>query len=167
MAVLNENISLAEFNTTFIYGKHKPKDFFHHQAAKSRDLLMAGTILWKCADFGIDRSHAISEWWAPGVHFQEVERRCLSLDTSVQRYCRTRYAVIWEWGSALSYILKACLLSSVYGFSGKTAGVGTQYSVSGQDTGQKNISFIGGDPQLCIPNMTYSDIAQISQTPSS
>ncbi len=166
MAVLNESISLHEFNTTFTYNKRQPKDFFRGHAAASRDQLSAGTVLWKCADFGISPSHKISEWWIVRDHLTEVLRRCGGLGVSLQRYCRARYAVIWEWRSAASYLIEARLLQPVYGFSGQTAPVDTRFSVRGQDTGLKNITLIGGDPQLCIPNLTTLHIAQISCTPS-
>lgn len=161
--MINEEITLANFNSDFVYNKRHPKDFFRARAAKDRPLLRAGTVLWKCADFGIGPSHAITEWWVIGEHLQEVLRRCAILGTSVQRYCRARYAVIWEWRSAMSFVVEARLKQSVYGFSGETAAIDTQFSVRGQDTGLKNIALIGGDPQLCIPNLTMDHIEQISQ----
>jgi hypothetical protein len=160
--MLNEEISLAKFNGDFFYNGRHPKDFFRSKAAKERMLLPEDTVLWKCADFGINPSHAITEWWVPGKHFEEVLRRCARLGTSVQRYCRARYAVIWEWQSAMSRVVEARLVQSVYGFSGEAAAVGTQYSTEGQDTHLKNIALIGGDPQLCIPNLTVNHIRQIS-----
>lgn len=166
MAVLNENISLCEFNTTFTYNERQPKDFFRGQAAASREQLPAATVLWKCADFGISPAHRISEWWVVQTHLNEVLRRCGDLGVSLQRYCRARYAVIWEWRSAASYLIEARLLKPVCAFSGQTAPVDTRFSVLGQDTGIKNIALIGGDPQLCIPNLTTLHIAQITQTPS-
>jgi len=164
--MLNEEISLGKFNGDYVYNKRHPKDFFRSKAAKERSLLPEGTVLWKCADFGISPSHAITEWWVIGKHLEEVLRRCARLGTSVQRYCRARYAVIWEWRSAMSYLVEARLLQSVYGFSGETAAVDTQYSVKGQDTRLRNIALIGGDPQLCIPNLTIGHIAEIRQRPS-
>jgi hypothetical protein len=164
--MLNENISLADFNGTFVYNGRSPREFFRGKAAKARTLLPVDTILWKCSDFGISPSHAITEWWVIGHHFDVVKQRCARLGTSVQRYCRTRYAVIWEWKSGMSQIVTARLLQAVYGFDGETAAVPTQYSVEGADTKLKNIALIGGDPQLCIPNLTPQHIAEISQKPS-
>jgi len=161
--MLNEGISLAKFNGDFVYNKRHPKDFFRAKAAKERPLLPAGTVLWKCADFGISPAHTITEWWVIGEHLQEVLRRCAYLGTSVQRYSRARYSVIWEWRSAMSLVVEARLKQPVYGFSGQTAAVNTQYSVRGQDTGLKNIALIGGDPQLCIPYLTVDHIEQIKQ----
>lgn len=166
MAIPNENITLQEFNTTFTYNNRQPKDFFRRHRADSRDLLREGTLLWKCTDFGISPSHAISEWWAPQSHLNEVLKRSSNLGVSLQRYCRARYAVIWEWRSALSYLIEGQLLKPVYAFRGETASVGTGFSVRGQDTGIKNIVLIGGDPQLCIPNLATEHIMQIRQVPS-
>ena len=164
--MLNENISLADFNGTFVYNGRSPKDFFRGKTAKARQLLPVDTILWKCSDYGISPSHAITEWWVIGDHLDVVKQRCARLRTSVQRYCRTRYAVIWEWKSGMSQIVTARLLQGVYAFAGETAAVGTQYSVEGADTKLKNIALIGGDPQLYIPNLTTQHISEISQKPS-
>ncbi len=166
MPVLNDNISLQEFNSAFKLNGRQPRDFFCRHAAVSRDLLPPGTVLWKCTDFGISPSHHVSEWWVLHDHLKEVLRRCENLNVLLQRYCRARYAVIWEWKSAASYLVEARLLQPVYAFGGQTADVDTRYTVRGQDTELKNISLIGGDPQLCIPNLNTSHIVQISQVPS-
>ena len=163
---LNEEISLAAFNGNFVYNRKHPKEFFRGKAARERPLLPVDTVLWKCSDYGISPSHAITEWWIIGPHLEQVLERCARLGTSVQSYCRARYAVIWEWGSAMSYVVEARLTKAVYGFSGETAAVNTQYSLRGQDTSLKNIALIGGDPQLCIPNLTVEHIREISQKPS-
>lgn len=164
--ILNEEISLVQFNSNFVYNGKHPKDFFRAKAAKERALLQKGTVLWKCSDYGISPSHAITEWWVIGKHLGEVLLRCARLNTSVQRYCRARYAVIWEWRSAMSYVVEARLVKEVYGFSGETAAVDSHYSARGQETLLKNISLIGGDPQLCIPNLTVGHIEEISLKPS-
>jgi hypothetical protein len=164
--MLNEEISLTKFNGDFFYNNRQPKDFFRAKRAKERLPLPVDTVLWKCSDFGISSSHAITEWWVMGEHLEEVLRRCARLGTSVQRYCRARYAVIWEWRSAMSYVVKAKLMEPVYGFSGETAAVDSKYSIGGQDTSLKNIALIGGDPQLCIPRLTTGDITEISQEAS-
>jgi hypothetical protein len=163
---LNEEISLTKFNGDFVYNGKHPKDFFRAKAARERLLLPVDTVLWKCADFGISPSHAITEWWIIGTQLEEVLQRCARLRTSVRRYCRARYAVIWEWRSAMSYVVEARLAKAVYGFSGETAAVDSHYSVKGQETLIKNIALIGGDPQLCIPNLTVDHIREISQEPS-
>jgi hypothetical protein len=160
--MLNEEISLDKFNGDFFYNNRHPKDFFRSKKAKERILLPEDTVLWKCTDFGISPSHAITEWWVHGKHLEEVLRRCAGLGTTVQRYCRARYAVIWEWKSGMTRVVEARLIQSVYAFSGETAAVDTQYSTAGKDTGLKNIALIGGDPQLCIPNLTVNHIKQIS-----
>jgi hypothetical protein len=164
--MLNEEIELSKFNTSFEYNKRHPKEFFRGNAAADRLLLPIDKVLWKCSDFGISPSHTITEWWVLGEHLEEVLRRCSNLGISVQRYCRDRYAVIWEWKNAMAFVVEARLKQPVYGFGGQTKAVDTRYSVRGQDTGLKNIALIGGDPQLCIPNLTTSHIEQINQRPS-
>jgi len=54
--MLNEEISLAKFNTYFVYNQRHPKDFFRGKAARDRLLLPEETVVWKCADFGINES---------------------------------------------------------------------------------------------------------------
>jgi hypothetical protein len=61
--MLNEEISLAKFNGDFFYNNRQPKDFFRAKRAKERLPLPVDTLLWKCSDFGISSSHAITEWW--------------------------------------------------------------------------------------------------------
>lgn len=166
MAILNGNITLNEFNTSFAYNKRQPKDFFRGHRADSRDLLPVGTLLWKCTDHGIDPAHKITEWWIQGDHLTEVLQRCLRLGISLRRYCRARYAVIWEWRSAAQYVLRARLVEPVFAFTGQVQPVGTRFTPRGQDTGISNLMLIGGDPQLCIPNLTSVCITQLSLTNS-
>jgi len=124
-------------------------------------------MLWKCTDRQLNsRRGYVTEWWVHGDRLAIALKHSLGMGTSLRTYCRARYAVIWEWRSAAFHLLTARLLKPVYGFAGQTRGMGTKYSVRGQDTGDDSLALIGGDPQLCIPNLTLEEIAQVSFTDS-
>src|SRR5215469_3203967 len=161
LEILNGDISLGQFNSIYMYNRRQPKDYFRRSLATRRELLPAGTLLWKCTDYQL-RAGFVTEWWAPGDHLKPALEHCMNLGVSLQRYCRVRYAVIWEWGNKASHLLKARLLEPVYAFAGQTKPMGTKHTPGGQDTGMGNLALIGGDPQLCIPNLTLAEITQVS-----
>jgi hypothetical protein len=175
MAILNDHITLQEFNSTFVYNNRRPADFFRGAQARDRVLLPAGTILWKCTDYGLvnPRSGSISEWWADDRSFNNILQRSQNLGVSLRTFARTRFAVIWEWENGMTYLLRARLQQSVCGFTGQVAGVTGRYpsdwnsrrlSQAMENRLRENIAFIGGEEQYCIPNLTIQHVTEHGRT---
>jgi len=86
-AILNDSLTLQQFNSTFTYNGHRPAEFFRGRQARDRVLLSAGTILWKCTDYGLvnPRSGSISEWWADDRSLNNILQRCQNLSSRCGR----------------------------------------------------------------------------------
>lgn len=107
----------------------------------------------------------ISEYWCPWNElsigalrvpgFKELRTRYRNVGGSVgrpQEFARARNAVTHQWNEMTS-ILKARFRKPVWGFVGRTA---PQRFYQDRDKPEvlANVTWIGGDFQLCIPNLT-------------
>ena len=174
-AILNDSLTLQQFNSTFTYNGRRPADFFRGAQARDRVLLPAGSVLWKCTDYGLvnPRNGSISEWWAADGSLNTILQRCQNLGVSLRTFARTRFAVIWEWENGMQYLLRARLQQPVYGFAGQVAGVTGHYPSDWNSKRlppavesrlRENIAFIGGEEQYCIPSLSFQHIAEHGRT---
>jgi hypothetical protein len=125
--------------------------------------------LWKCSHYRLisprvnprTKQAAITEWWAAGeALLSTVKDRCRKLGVSIDIYARARLAVDKDWGNIMDHLLTARLTQNVYGFSGQA-----KYQPLHGKIRDNNVFLIGGDEQLCIPNLTSQHIAQVGSTP--
>lgn len=166
--ILNANISLEAFNSTYVYRGNRLAETFLGGKARERMLVSTGTVLWKCTEYSLvnPANGAISEFWCSAQDLDEVLKRCMNLRVSLRRYARARLAVKWEWKNSMDNLLRARTLQPLYAFVGPTKWQNTHFSVDQQDTRlpENRLTLIGGDTQYCIPNLTTGYIAEISRT---
>lgn len=114
----------------------------------------------------------VSEYWCPWETievgslrvpgFREVRIRYRNVDGSVgrpQEFARARNAVTHQWNEMTS-VLKAKFRKPVWGFVGRTAPQRFYEDRKNPDL-LANVSWIGGDFQLCIPNLTPEWIEKV------
>ena len=133
--------------------------------------LAQGDQLYKWTQYGLIHKGKASPFWnpwstiraggmtAPG--FAELRTRYANVGGSVgrpQEFARTRNAVREDWNEMTS-ITKARLLTPVWGFLGTTR----HQPINSAPTpaGEAEVFLIGGDYQLCIPNMTSANIVKL------
>lgn len=167
-AILNADVLLETFNSSFIYKSHAPAQAFIGRRAHERKLVSAGTVLWKCTQFSLvnPSTGSITEWWCSDDDLDPTLQRCKNLQVSLRRYARARLAVIWEWKNSMDDLLRARILQPVYAFVGPTKWQNTQFSMDKEDTRlpANRLALLGGDTQYCIPNLTIAHIAELSRT---
>ena len=81
--------------------------------------------------------------------------RYRNVDGSVgrpQEFARSRNAVTEQWND-MGSLMKAEFKKPVWGFAGRTSGQ-RKFNDPDHPAEQFNVVFIGGDFQLCIPNLT-------------
>jgi hypothetical protein len=130
-----------------------------------------GFRLYKWTEFGLvnPKTGKITQYWMPWTGFKigdrsvpgfkELRIRYRNVDGSVgrpQEFARARNAVTEQW-NAMSSILHAELKQPAWGFVGMTGGQ-RAYSDPKNLTVRDNVFLIGGDYQLCIPNLTPEHI---------
>jgi hypothetical protein len=132
-------------------------------------LVPAGTHLYKWTDGPLVGPKGISRWWLfyertrlpNGIHadgfadFQEYARR---LGKSDRDYARVRAAVSGEFKNRMTHVLNIVTRVPAWGFVGTVSG---QPEFAKQLTALQHVYFIGGAPQLCLPNLKPSDIREL------
>jgi len=133
--------------------------------------LPAGFELYKLTEFYLaNRSGKITEWWSPVNSFgidprlQEKIKLARHLGVPLSELVRVMSAVKENW-NALSYLLRAKLLLSVYGFWGQCSMMNrldhNQHSRPGITPSTRTINLPGYAWQLYIPNLTTMHIVQV------
>ncbi len=134
------------------------------------------SCLYKWTEYGLINPTApekpITEWWLPWMGFRvgdrdvpgfkELRIRHRNIDGSVGRFqevVRSRNAVT-EPGNAMSAILKVKVEKAVWGFVGLTKWQ-RAYNDPNHPRERSNVTFIGGDYQLCIPGLTPAYIRKV------
>jgi hypothetical protein len=162
--ILNSQLSLDDFNSTFIYEYGRPAEQFARQKASEKRLLAAGAALWKCTEGSSTHlGRRISPWWCAGNDLDSMLRRCQNMGISLRRYARARLAVIGECNS-MGVLLCARLSQPVYAFTGKARWQHSQFFVEGVEGCPRNLGLIEGDAQYFIPHLTPAHIVRVSCT---
>ncbi len=130
-----------------------------------------GFRLYKWTDYLMinPKTGRITSYWSPWYGFKigdreipgfkELRMRYRNIDGGVgrpQEFARARNAVTEQW-NGMSSILHAELVRPVWGFVGLSGGQ-RAYNDRKQPSVRDNVFFIGGDYQLCIPNLTPAHI---------
>jgi hypothetical protein len=127
---------------------------------------------WTGYDLAHPKTGKITQYWLPWAGFKigsrdvpgfkELRKRYRNIEGGVgrpQEFARARNAVTEQW-NPMSSILKAELLKPVWGFVGLT-GPQRSYKDPKHPTELANVTWIGGDYQLCIPNLTPAHIRKV------
>jgi hypothetical protein len=134
----------------------------------------AGSFVYKWTGYDLvnPKTGKVTPYWStweplkvgsrdiPG--FKEIRIRYRNVGGSVgrpQEFARARNAVTDQW-NPMSSILKAELLKPVWGFVGVIRSQRV-YLDKKNETELANVSWIGGDYQLCIPNLTPAHIRKV------
>ncbi len=132
--------------------------------------------LYKWTEFGLVNpaklKKPITEYWLPWKAFKvegrevpgfkELRMRYVNRDGGVgrpQEFARSRNAVTEQW-NAMSSILKVQLKVAVWGFVGLTSSQRAYLDPKNPDK-LANVMLIGGDYQLCIPNLKPDHIRKV------
>jgi hypothetical protein len=166
--ILNANIRLQEFNSTYVYRGNSLAQTFLGGRARERKFISAGTVLWKCTEYSLvnPANGAISEFWCSAEDLDGILQRCINLGVSLRRYARARLAVKWEWNNSMENMLRTRTLQPIYAFVGPTKWQNSHFTIDKEKTGlsDNRLALIGGDTQYCIPNLTTAHIAEVSRT---
>lgn len=134
----------------------------------------AKSCVYKWTEFDLvnPKNQKITEYWCPWSSFKlgtvlvpgfkELRLRYRNVGGSVgrpQEFARARNAVTEQWNEMTS-ITKAEFLVPVWGFVGRIAPQ-RMYKDENKPAFLDNVIFIGGDFQLCIPNLTTSHIRKL------
>lgn len=127
---------------------------------------------WTGFDLVNPTKGSISEYWCPWSSFKigdtvvpgfkELRMRYQNRGGSVgrpQEFARARNAVTEQWNEMTS-ITKAEFKEPVWGFVGRIAPQ-RKYEDRKHPDILRNVIFIGGDFQLCIPNLTATHIRKL------
>jgi hypothetical protein len=134
------------------------------------------TCLYKWTEFGLVNpgkpKKPITEYWLPWKSFKvegqevpgfkELRMRYANKDGSVgrpQEFARSRNAVTEQW-NAMNSILKVQLEVAVWGFVGLTSSQ-RAFQDPKKPNDLANVFLIGGDYQLCIPNLKPAHIRKV------
>jgi hypothetical protein len=126
-----------------------------------------GDCVYKWTSYSLvnPKNGRITEYWCPWKSFKigsaeipgfkELRMRYRNVGGSVgrpQEFARSRNAVTEQWNE-MDSLLKAEFRKPVWGFAGRTSGQ-RKFNDPDHPAEQFNVVFIGGDFQLCIPNLT-------------
>jgi hypothetical protein len=129
---------------------------------------------YKWTEFGLvnPKTGKITQYWFPWTSFQsgtreipgfkELRMRYRNTGGGVgrpQEFARARGAVTEQW-NAMSSILKVQLLEPLWGFVG-LINAQRAYQDSKHPATLANVLLIGGDYQLCVPNLTPLQIRRL------
>ena len=133
-----------------------------------KELLRAGTKLFKWTQYPLVGPRGITPWWSllndttlrngvtvPG--FATLQKRMGGGFDKARDYARARNAVTMQWNH-LSKPLVIELLQDVFAFIGITAH-------QRRDQNDPKIFFIGGDYQVWLPGLTIHYVRQVSALP--
>jgi hypothetical protein len=133
-----------------------------------------GECVYKWTSYSLvnPNNNKITEYWCPWKSlkigpteipgFKELRMRYRNVGGSVgrpQEFARARNAVTEQW-NGMDSLMKAEFKKPVWGFAGKISGQ-RKFRDPEHPAEQCNVFFIGGDFQLCIPNLTVAWIRQL------
>ena len=153
MNMLNNNINIQSI----------PED--HRKAFRNKNAnpvtLKSNHLLFKFTGNQLFRSDgSVTEWWfsvdplgnAPG--FTKTYERGGS---NLKEFIRARAAVSKHWGNSLRDLKVIKLKCPVKGLLGQCSG----QPFDENEPGYKNVTFIGGEWQVYIPNLTRIEVEEI------
>jgi len=163
--VLNTELQWSEVPTC-----HR-KAFIDERATKTASPIPAGTDLFKWTQQPtlLDEKGRVSPWWFAaaaqdygGWGFREFERRIANVAGLPQEFVRAVGAVCPGWNE-LTHLKRIRLVAPVHGWYGQTSSqpYADHKSEPKLHAATKNVWWIGGVPQLYIPNMTGKHAIEI------
>ncbi len=169
MSLLNEDISLEQFNAGYTYNGTRLCDFFSAHAASRAEDLQAGAIFWKCTSFELRMPY--TPWWLPESLYGPIVSRCGALDVSLRLYTRARLAVAYDFNprQKMDHLLRIQVIVPVRAFIGMTRGVAVEHdSVDDRNRAimANKLALIGGDEQYCSPNLRPEHVHVLAWTSS-
>ena len=171
MAYLNESKDFVSIATS------DDRKAFLNKQPESKELLKAGTKLYKWTQYSLVGPRGITPWWSvvdsltlktgstlPSL--QKVHEWDSNLAVHEREYARARSAVTIDWNS-MSKPLFIELIQPVWAWIGKASGQ-KMYEDDPKkvnETKENNVFFIGGNWQVWLPNLTIQHVRQIAASP--
>ncbi len=158
----------------FLSLSKEQQDTFHPSPLPVLTRIEAGECVYKWTAYPLQdpKTGKITEYWSPWKRlqlgtmeipgFKELRIRYRNVGAGAgrpQEFARARNAVTEQW-NPMSSLLKAEFLKPVWGFAGRTSGQ-RKFDDPAHPQEQANVFFIGGDFQLCIPNLTSDWIKKL------
>lgn len=115
--------------------------------------LPRGERLYKLVSLPVDRGRVLaSPWWIRQRDFRELQLRADALGRSVTDMVRVRLAIAREWNPGMDVLWIVELGAAVEAWEGKAKG-------QPETLADRDVLLIGGGIQVCVPTLTWRQIA--------
>ena len=111
--------------------------------------LERGERLYKFVSIPINRTWIMaSPWWIPESAFDRLRGRMRAERRALNEIARDRYAIARRWNPGMDGLFVITIGSSVDAWRG-----------AAKPQTQLGAGLVGGDDQVCVPNLTWRDVA--------
>ena len=115
--------------------------------------LSRGTRLYKFVSYPVVRPNLLaSPWWISPQAFDVFQVRAKQMQVPVQEVARAHLAIAEEWSPGMDLLWGIVLGTDVEAWTGRARSQPVRVV-------DPDARFIGGGEQLCVPGLTWQDIA--------